>query len=185
VLFRGQTRLSADVARVKIPGSTVPSSALSIPAASDCAIAGRSSADSESVGQLEQRHVLFPQHALPPGSIKDQALCFFFAIYAIPQSTEHQVSFCSQLPDIYKDAADDHTLQHVIPAIGLGGLARRRGDPGLLVAADAAYNNAVRRTNHALCHLETATSDHTLIGVLLLGLYEVSFPSTRHDRRAS
>jgi hypothetical protein len=86
---------------------------------------------------------------------------------------------------MYKGVTEGHALRYIIPAIGLGGLARRRGDRGLLVAADSAYNNALRRTNRALCCVETATSDQTLIGVLLLGLYEVSIPSSRPGRQGS
>jgi hypothetical protein len=184
-LFRDHSQTATHKMRDQRIGSRVRLSALKPPATLGCAITARPSARSEHARQLAQRHVLSPQYDLLPGSVEDQALCFFFATYAKSNSTEHQVGFCAQLPGMYKDAAEGHTLKHIIPAIGLGGLARRRGEPGLLVAADDAYHNAVRQTNHALCHLETATSDQTLIGVLLLGLYEASLLSSGHNRQAS
>jgi hypothetical protein len=184
-LFRDHSQTATHKIRDQRIGSRVRSSPLNPSATLGCAIAAGLSERSETAGQSVQRHVLAPQYTVLPGSVEDQALCFFFATYATPQSAVYQASFCTQLPDMYKDAAGGHTLKHIVPAIGLGGLARRRGDPVLLVAADAAYHNAVRQTNHALCHLETATSDQTLIGVLLLGLYEASLPSPVHDRHAS
>ena len=185
-LFRDHTQTAIHKTGIQRLGPRVYSSATgSSTTPSVCAVTARSSGKSESDGQLAQRQVPSLQRALPPGSMEDQALCFFFATYARPQSAEHQASFCAQLPAMYKDVADSHTLKHIIPAIGLGGLARRRDGPRLLVAADAAYHNAVRQTNHALCHLETATSDQTLVGVLLLGLYEASLSSSHLDRPAS
>ena len=120
---------------------------------------------------------LTPQYASPTESMEDQALCFFFSRYATSsQPINHQPSFYTHLPKMCQDSAEDHTLKRIVSAIGLGGLAARRGgDPKLLIAADAAYNNALRLTNHALCERETAISDQTLVGVLLLGLYEVFY----------
>jgi hypothetical protein len=150
-----------------------------------CKLAAGTVAENESARQVAQQLSPSLRHSSPPELMEDQALCFFFSTYATSQSAGHQASFCAQLPEIYKGVAEDHTLKHIIPAIGLGGLARRRGDPGLLVAADSAYSNALRRTNRALCCVETATSDQTLIGVLLLGLYEASLPSSHCGRQAS
>jgi hypothetical protein len=182
-LFRDHTQTVTHKMRDQRPVSKVRSSAIDLAATTGCAVVIELTANHQSGQQLLQRHVPHPRNALPPGSLDDEALCFFFATYATPNSTDCQASFCAQLPAMYKDVADSHTLKHIIPAIGLGGLARRRDDPRLLVAADAAYHNAVRQTNHALCHLETATSDQTLIGVLLLGLYEANLPSSRHERQ--
>jgi hypothetical protein len=150
-----------------------------------CKHAAGTIAESESARQVAQQLGPSLRHSSPPELMEDQALCFFFSTYATSQSTVHQASFYVQLLNIYRDVAEDHTLKYIVPAIGLGGLARRRRDPGLLVAADAAYNNALRRTNLALCCVKTATSDQTLIGVLLLGLYEASLPSFCPQRHAS
>lgn len=46
--------------------------------------------------------------------MEDQALCFFFGTYATSQLTGHQASFCAQLPNIYRDMAEDHTLKQII-----------------------------------------------------------------------
>jgi hypothetical protein len=96
-------------------------------------------------------------------------------MYVTLQPTKRRRSFYAHLPKLYNVGADNHILKYIIPAIGLGGLSHRRSDPGLLRAAEAAYNKALCWTNYALCHLGTARSDQTLISVLLLGLYEAGF----------
>ena len=179
LLFRDHAEGASHEKRGQRP--RVRCSAPRLAATSECAVVTRSSAGAESALQVAQQLGPSLRHASPPELMEDQALCFFFSTYAESQST----SFCAQLPDIYNGVADDHTLKYIIPAVGLGGLARRRGDSGLLVTADAAYNNALRQTNRALCCVETAISDQTLIGVLLLGLYEVSLPSSHCGRQAS
>jgi hypothetical protein len=184
-LFRDHSQTATHKVRDQRIGSRVRSSAPNLAETTSCAVVAELIVKHQSGQQLPRPRVPSLQCALAPGSVEDEALCFFFSTYATPQSAVYQASFCAQLPDMYKHAAGGQTLKHIIPAIGLGGLARRRGDAVLLVAADAAYHNAVRQTNHALCHLETATSDQTLIGVLLLGLYEASLPSPAHDRQAS
>lgn len=180
LVFRDHARGASHKTRGQRP--RVRLSTPSLPATSSRTEVSRLSAEGDSAQKVAQQLGPSLRHASPPELMEDQALCFFFSTYATTP-TDHQASFYAQLPEMYKGVTEGHALRYIIPAIGLGGLARRRGDRGLLVAADSAYNNALRRTNRALCCVETATSDQTLIGVLLLGLYEVSIPSSRPGRQ--
>lgn len=179
MLFRGghgKATSAGGILRGRRPGTNLRSSSTSIQLGADCVAVFTGATPHHAQNCVSES----PRHTLSqPGSMEDQALCFFFSTYARPsQSTNHHhPSFYTHLSHMYADSPDDHTLKHIVSAIGLGGLAaRRRGDERLLIAADTAYNIALRLTNHALCERETATSDRTLVGVLLLGLYEVDFP---------
>ena len=112
----------------------------------------------------------------PTGSVEEQAICFFFGIYATLPSTNRRQSFYAHLPKLYSERAGNNILKCVVLAIGLGGLSHQRNDSEMLLAAEAAYNRTICWTNHALCHPDTASSDQTLISVMLLGLYEVRLP---------
>lgn len=111
----------------------------------------------------------------PPASAEDQAACFFFDRYVTRQVSEQPQCLHAYLPGLYSVEAKHHMLKNIVTAIGLTGISHQKNDPKMLLAADASYYSAVRQTNKALRSSVTATSDQTLISVLLLGLYEASF----------
>jgi hypothetical protein len=176
-LFRDETKAITGKARRRKPMSTFQTS---IPDAQPHAshvlvLSAQASTVSNFAHSLTMCRSQSPPFFSTLGSAEEQAICFFFSMYVTLQPTKRRRSFYAHLPKLYNVGADNHILKYIIPAIGLGGLSHRRSDPGLLRAAEAAYNKALCWTNYALCHLGTARSDQTLISVLLLGLYEAGF----------
>lgn len=174
ILFRDETKAVVKRVHGRKPKSTsgTPSTDAQPKANHPLTYRPQASALVAFAGPLTPLRSQSPQSLSSPGSVEDQAVCFFFRTYRAPQSTEHHQSLYAYLPVLYSVEPSDHILNCIIPAIGLGGLAHRRNDPGLLLAADAAYSKALRRTNHALQIPERASADQTLISVMLLGLYE-------------
>lgn len=109
-------------------------------------------------------------------SAYDQAACFFFSRYGTRQSSLQPKTLYEHLPGLYCVETGNELVKCIVTAIGLAGLSQRKHDPGMLLAADTSYNLALRQTNNALRDSTTASADETLIGILLLGLYEASIP---------
>jgi hypothetical protein len=110
----------------------------------------------------------------PSLSVEDQATRFFFSKYGARQSSEQRRSLYEYLPELYNVDTENSSLRCIITAVGLAGLSHRRTSSEMLLAATASYNLALHQTNYALQHPMTASSDQTLISILLLGLYEAS-----------
>jgi hypothetical protein len=177
-LFRDETKTIARKARRRKHKSTLDTSAPNAqPIASHVlASSTQASTASDFAHSFAACQPRSPQLLSPTGSVEEQAICFFFGIYATLPSTNRRQSFYAHLPKVYNERADNNILKCIVLAIGLGGLSHQRKDSELLLAAEAAYNRTLHWTNHALCHPDTASSDQTLISVMLLGLYEVRLP---------
>jgi hypothetical protein len=105
----------------------------------------------------------------PSLSVHDQATSFFFSKYDACQSSEQRRSLHEYLPDLYNIDTENSSLRCIITAVGLAGLSHRRTSPEMLLAASASYYLALHQTNYALRHPMTASSDQTLMSILLLG----------------
>lgn len=107
-------------------------------------------------------------------SWETQATAYFFQNY-VPTFETSTKSLLKFLPSMYKeDEAGTNALRCCITAVGLAGLGLKHS-PELLSSADSWYNTALRRTRNALYDPVLVKADQTLMGVILLGLYEVCF----------
>jgi hypothetical protein len=107
-----------------------------------------------------------------PISVENQALCFFLKNYS-SESSKKFGSVYNHIPSIYSSEAPDSPLLNIITALGLAGMSHHTNTSGMEVAACAWYNKALRKINHSIRDPELVKTDHTLLVVLLLGLYEV------------
>lgn len=64
-------------------------------------------------------------------------------------------------------------LPKVIDAIGLAGISNIKHSPELMVAAGRKYASVLRAINASIQDSREASTDQTLIAVMLLGLFEV------------
>ena len=104
-----------------------------------------------------------------------EAVRYFFTNNAKCQSPEESRSLIEYLPALYSAEPGSFPLKCTITATALAALSGKRYDPGMLAAAHAFYSLALQETNEALRDPKSARSDETLISVVLLGFYEVSF----------
>lgn len=171
LLFRNQTE---DVA-VRAQGGKLNQKSISgIPRKHPSPLAVQISTGSERAGSSTSSR---PQCLLPKTlwlRVEDQATCFFFSKYGTRQRSEQRLNLYEYLPELYNLDTKNGSLHCIITAIGLAGLSHHSNNPELLLASTASYNLALSHTNHALRQLMTASSDQTLISILLLGLYEAS-----------
>ncbi|TXC06826.1 hypothetical protein FocTR4_00009699 [Fusarium oxysporum f. sp. cubense] len=103
---------------------------------------------------------------------EDQALKFFFHHYVVPESGRSPTH-----PDchgiIYKRATGPGYMANLVSAVGLAGLAYMRNAPTLLNSASQAFSRALHGICAALMDPSEASSDQTLVAVMLLALYEL------------
>ncbi|KAF2814622.1 uncharacterized protein BDZ99DRAFT_181049 [Mytilinidion resinicola] len=117
----------------------------------------------------------------PSRLIEDDAASFFFFHYVLkePAFANGLYDF---LPTLYSQGSSA-VFQDIVTATGLAGLANLKRSPTLMHAARAKHSTALRTVNASLQNQQTATSDSTLMAVLLLGLFEnitCSSPNSIH-----
>lgn len=113
-----------------------------------------------------------PPWPIPSASVEEAGACYFFSRYSVRQPFDYSRTFFEYLPEVYRANANNCTLRYIITALGLAGSSVTRPDVGLLHSAESYYNMALRQVNSALQDIAAASSDQTLICVLLFGLYE-------------
>lgn len=104
-------------------------------------------------------------------SIEDQAQGFFMSNYVslpsiVPRGQFEWVMELIQKPDV------DETLLASVKAATLAGFANATKNPMIMQQANAAYVNALSKTNSALRVHQSAIKDSTLVAVIMLGMYE-------------
>ncbi|KAF2501011.1 hypothetical protein BU16DRAFT_449975 [Lophium mytilinum] len=106
----------------------------------------------------------------PSHFVEDDAASFFFYHYVLkePAFANGLYDF---LPTLYSQGSSA-VFQDIVTATGLAGLANLKRSSTLMHAARAKHSTALRSVNASLQNPETATSDSTLMAVLLLGLFE-------------
>jgi hypothetical protein len=105
-------------------------------------------------------------------TIEEQATSFFFKTYVTARSPS-SAGHLNFLPLMYGQAQEDEALRIVVKSIGMAGLSIATKNPQLMTAPKKNYVSALRLANIALSSRLKSTNDHTLMTVLLLGLYEV------------
>lgn len=120
-------------------------------------------------------------------SIEDQGNSFFFHHF-VSESSPSPSSYSNFLPLMYNPKSDLGSaripLPSVITAIGMAGISNMHNSPAftVMVAARQKYTSVLRALNIALQDPKTASSDPTLMAIMLLGLFEVRVLS-RHAPR--
>lgn len=87
-----------------------------------------------------------------------------------------EVSACAtifnELPRLYSEAPERSALSSILTALGLACLSNTLKRPEVMMKANAKYAEALTFINSALRDPVEAKNDHTLLVVLLLGMYE-------------
>lgn len=109
-------------------------------------------------------------------SLDFQATCYFLRNYSWEGSQSAQ-GFFDYLPNVINcQGSVGSALTEVIISLGMVGISNTKSNnSSVMHAAKVKYNLAVSAINSALC-TQDAKADQTLITVILLGLFEVSFP---------
>ena len=107
-----------------------------------------------------------------PSVLTDSAIAFFLANYTIDEG----IPLCARVHDFVHDLTgiSGDALLNTVNSVGLAGLARSRGDPGLLGQARKCYLTAIQKTNFALTSPDEVKKDSTLLAVMTLSLFEAT-----------
>lgn len=120
--------------------------------------------------RLQDINFSVPGSLLPP--IRDQANWFFFNNYHVAESGFYKGHF-TDLPLIISQVGEGEALSKAISSIGLASLSNIRNDPRAHESSRREYVSALRLINTALGDPVEVKKDHTILAVMLLGLYEV------------
>ncbi len=107
--------------------------------------------------------------------LQDQAAHFFFYNFVSvdPSSRSAMNAYSRVLPTLYRQDSSFGVLPRIIDAIGLAGISNIKHSPELMVAAGQKYATALRAINASIQDSSKASTDQTLIAVVLLGMFEV------------
>lgn len=112
-----------------------------------------------------------PSVGLGP-SLEEQGTSYFFANFVTPQTQGDSGPF-HYLYDAVKTGVDD-ILKACIVATGLAGLSNVSKSPQLMGHAQREYTSALRHINAAIASPIDSIKDITLIGILVLAIYEAT-----------
>lgn len=134
---------------------------------------------------VERRTVAIRSFSIP---LEDEATYYFFHNF-VSQDPASLQAYSHVLPVVYRQNSSFNALPKIIEAIGLAGISNVKQAPELMVAAGQKYARALRAITASIQDSKEASTDQTLITVMLLGLFEVLhklrvFPSSRSDHCA-
>jgi hypothetical protein len=148
--------------------------------------------ESEDVGRKVEKQQKIRHRARKHGYLlqdKSQAFCMRNNIISIPgpglSTSMHEQASCfvhqNYLQNwlwLYGDDTlrqDDVALTSAITALGLSAMANMRMSPPLMLAAREEYIKALSATNKNIMDPISSKTDHTLMAVMFLGMFEVSY----------
>lgn len=105
-------------------------------------------------------------------SLEDQATDYFFHNFVSENPTLVTV-YSHVLPTLYRHGSSFNALPKIIDAIGLASLSNVKHSPELMVAAGKKYAGVLRAINASVQDPKEASTEQTLMAVMLLGLFEV------------
>ena len=115
-------------------------------------------------------------------TIERQAVSFFFENFIVPsQSRKMSRGFLEVLAPMYEATAARSLLSMATEALAVRIAASFPGSRHLLCHADNLYGQALNSGRHALRDPKEATSDETLLSILLFSLYESLTTSDREN----
>ena len=116
------------------------------------------------------------------GSLEDKATYHFFYNYLSndPSADHSRNALSSVLPILHRQDSSFGVLPKIVNAIGLASISNMKHSPEVMVAASQRYAGALRAINSAIQNSSSATTDQTLIAVILLGVFEVYLTLKAH-----
>lgn len=104
-----------------------------------------------------------------------EATCYFFHNFVCddPSSRYSTNAYAQMMPTLYRQDSSFGVLPKIVDAIGLASLSNVNNSPELMAAAGRKYAGVLRAINASIQDSTKATTDQTLIAVILLGLFEV------------
>lgn len=110
-----------------------------------------------------------------PVPLEYEATCYFFHNFVCddPSSRYSTNAYAQMMPTLYRQDSSFGVLPKIVDAIGLAGISNVKHSPELMAAAGRKYAGVLRAINASIQDSTKATTDQTLIAVILLGLFEV------------
>ena len=107
--------------------------------------------------------------------LEDEATYYFFHNFlSDDHSSDHSSNaYSSVLPILHRQDSSFGVLPKVVNAIGLASISNKKHSPEVMIAASQRYAGALRAINSSIQNSLSATTDQTLIAVMLLGVFEV------------
>lgn len=104
-----------------------------------------------------------------------EATCYFFHNFVCddPSSRYSTNAYAQMMPTLYRQDSSFGVLAKIVDAIGLASISNVKHSPELMAAASRKYAGVLRAINASIQDSTKATTDQTLIAVILLGLFEV------------
>lgn len=119
--------------------------------------------------KLERNTITIRSLSVP---LEDEATYYFFHNFVSEDPTS-ATAYSQVLPDLYRQDSSFSALPKIIDAIGLAGIANVKHAPELMVAAGQKYARVLRAITASIQDAKEASTDQTLMAVMLLGLFEV------------
>lgn len=104
-------------------------------------------------------------------TMEDIATSFFVSNYVIGNNGPSR-GHLELLIDLKRSHSIDESLLASMKAVGLAGFSHATGAPSLMVEARQQYLKAIQLTNTALESRELVKRDSTLMGIMILGIFE-------------
>ena len=181
-MFRNETskvmtKAKAESARAN--GKLVPSMSL-IGKAQDSAVPDRVTDFSVAPAQTIERAATAIRSLSVP--LEDEATYYFFHNFLSGDhnSDYSRNAYSSVLPVLHRQDSSFGVLPKIVNAIGLATISNKKHSPEVMVAASQRYAGALRAINSSIQNSSSATTDQTLIAVMLLGVFEVYFTLKAH-----
>lgn len=108
-------------------------------------------------------------------SLEDQACSFFFHHYLTAGATP-PTSFPAFLPNLFNQSAIGsvtNPLPGIITAVGMAGISNMQNSPAGMIATREKHTKSLRALNTALRDPSMASTDATMMAIMLLGTFEV------------
>ena len=109
--------------------------------------------------------------------LEEEATNYFFHNFLLNghSSDYSRHAYSSVLPILHRQGSSFGVLPKIVNAIGLASISNVKHSPEVMVAASQQYAGALRAINSSIQNSSSATTDQTLLAVMLLGVFEVYF----------
>lgn len=104
--------------------------------------------------------------------LEDEATYYFFHNF-VSEDPASIAAYSHVMPTVYRQHSSFSALSKIIEAIGLAAISNLKQAPELMVAAGQKYARVLRAITASIQDSKEASTDQTLIAVMLLGLFEV------------
>ena len=105
--------------------------------------------------------------------LEDEATSYFFHNF-VPEDPFSLALYSKVLPVLYRQESTFGTLPKIVDAIGLAGISNMKHAPNLMVTASQKYARVLRVITASIQDSKEASSDQTLVAIMLLGMFEVN-----------